>query len=452
MALQQRPLYLQAMPLTDRLLELTVAAATFFTLAAPRGAFIYLTLTMMAALVATRTTARPISEGDGFRARLARIGGSQVGIAAIAFLAYAALSATWAVDPVEAFAKSLQAAGLLAVLFVTLIAIGRRAPISCWLAARGVCHGAVLGLAYILVEHATDGTIKALLVNQTGLLPAKVTFNVVKDGAVAAIDNTFLNRHSAALVLLAWPVAASLRTWLADRPDLARLGSGIWLVAAAIAAFVSESETAKLAVLAGAALYGVACRYPQAAFWIAAAAWSALTLGIVPLLLAIFPPGNALQSKLPFSAEDRVIVWQYTIAQLPSAPLFGVGANMTPVLHEREKAADEAKSEAHVPRLAQHAHNAFLQTWFELGATGAVLLCALGLAALGAIAGFTPAARTFGYAFFASATAVASTGYGMWQVWLIAVGLLAIAILALAFRDKGAGMSDAHPLPAPGPL
>lgn len=433
-------IYAQRMPLGDRLLEWICAMAAFLMLCAPRGAFIYFAILLTGLLV--NVLARPENVRDGlarFRQRLARTAASPASLATGAFLIYSALSALWSVLPAEAIAKAVQAAALLAGLLAALAAISLLPAFSRWLAARGVVHGAAAGLAYIAIEQATGGAVKAALVNTTGVLPTDVTFNIVQGGEVTSIDTTFLNRHTTALVLLAWPVVACLAYWCAGRVHVVRGLVGIWLTAVAAAAFVSESETAKLAVIAGLALYGLAQVSRRWAFRAAAVGWTALALGIAVWVLLVFPPGNSLQSRLPFSAEDRVIVWRYTIAEMANAPFFGVGANMTPILHEREKAADPAKSQAHVPRLGHHAHNVFLQTWFELGAVGAVLLWALGLACLQVARTMPPATTAFALALFASATAVASTGYGMWQLWLLASGFLAVALLRLP--------DDAHHAP-----
>ena len=82
-----------------------------------------------------------------------------------------------------------------------------------------------------------------------------------------------------------------------------------------------------------------------------------------------------------------------------------------------------------------HAHNAFLQTWYELGVVGAILLLAAGSAVIGYIGQLARNLQPFMLAEFAAFFAIAATGWGMWQSWLMALtGLAALyAVLAVNF-------------------
>jgi O-antigen ligase len=77
--------------------------------------------------------------------------------------------------------------------------------------------------------------------------------------------------------------------------------------------------------------------------------------------------------------------------------------------------------------IASHAHNSFLQTWFELGAVGALLLMMAGLGLLWQIRRLDPDLQPFAYAIFATAGPYLVASYGMWQIWYVALfGLIAV--------------------------
>jgi O-antigen ligase len=91
-----------------------------------------------------------------------------------------------------------------------------------------------------------------------------------------------------------------------------------------------------------------------------------------------------------------------------------------------------------------HSHNEFLQTWYELGAAGVILLLAAGSAVIGYIGRLSPATQPFMLAQFAAFFIIAAFSWGMWQSWLLAVmGLAAIyAALAVTFAPAEVPVAD----------
>jgi hypothetical protein len=75
-----------------------------------------------------------------------------------------------------------------------------------------------------------------------------------------------------------------------------------------------------------------------------------------------------------------------------------------------------------------------MQTWFELGLIGALLLCAVGLSIVAAIRGLAPRLQRYGLATFATTAAMASVSYGMWQAWFMASFGLCAALFVLGTR------------------
>ena len=81
-----------------------------------------------------------------------------------------------------------------------------------------------------------------------------------------------------------------------------------------------------------------------------------------------------------------------------------------------------------------HSHNEFLQTWYELGAVGAILLLAAGCAVILSIGRLSPAVQPFMLAQFAGFFVMAAFSWGMWQSWLMALPGLAALYAAMAGR------------------
>ena len=91
-------------------------------------------------------------------------------------------------------------------------------------------------------------------------------------------------------------------------------------------------------------------------------------------------------------------------------------------------------------RSGPHAHNVFLQVWYELGAVGARLFCALGLAVLAAIARAARPAQAYLAAGFASASVIGAFTWGLWQPWFLAAFVFSamLAILAAEAQRRSA--------------
>ena len=129
----------------------------------------------------------------------------------------------------------------------------------------------------------------------------------------------------------------------------------------------------------------------------------------------------------------RFYIWKFTADAVAERPLTGIGARGTRVLQQRlyaEGRLDAANRYSKRP--GRHAHNAFLQVWLELGALGAGLVLALGLAGLWQLSRLSDPGMRAGLALFAACCATAAVGWGIWQTWLLASFVFAWSLLAVA--------------------
>jgi O-antigen ligase len=86
-----------------------------------------------------------------------------------------------------------------------------------------------------------------------------------------------------------------------------------------------------------------------------------------------------------------------------------------------------------------HSHNAYLQTWHEAGAVGALFLLGIGLLVLRALAQCPERDQPYLFAAFTTCAVIAASGFSLWQAWFMAsLGFAAIfAALGRALTEPG---------------
>ena len=128
-------------------------------------------------------------------------------------------------------------------------------------------------------------------------------------------------------------------------------------------------------------------------------------------------------------------------------PWIGIGADATPAAKEF---ADELEvKDAGFPvSTGRHAHNAYLQVWYELGGIGALLLLAAGLAVLGVIATLPAGLVPWALAQAATTAIMAASSFSIWQVWFLAsIGAGVAALLIANAPGKIKNAKQHVPLP-----
>jgi O-antigen ligase len=199
----------------------------------------------------------------------------------------------------------------------------------------------------------------------------------------------------------------------------------------------SNHETSKFAILAGMACFIVAHFGRRLATISVATVWAMLVLGAV--LVANFAYDHLQLHTAKWvqpSARERIVIWKDTAERVSEAPLVGVGARTAYVISNRAK-----EQTVHAPpvvgreRAAIHAHNMYLQNWFELGVVGAVLLLVAGLAALRGVAHIPQRAQPFALATFAVFAMEIASSWEIWQRWFAALFALTMIYLTLAIRS-----------------
>ncbi|MFD0985572.1 O-antigen ligase family protein [Methyloligella solikamskensis] len=358
---------------------------------------------------------------------------------------YLAINATWSEDLGRALNKAV-----LFILFA-LLSIGTVRAVLAWpeerarRAARGFVIGVALGSLYLFIEVISDQILVRGLFNLLPFTrPGDFKGMVVEDGVILSIRLAELNRGIALLLMSLWPVLLCV----VGR----RRGLQGWLIGGAVFAYAtfiilaSEHNTSQMAIVVTLVAFLAAYFFPRPSWLAVTAAWCLSFVVVVPLAITAYQADLHHAKWLPYSAQARIVLWSYTAHAVPDAPVLGIGGSSSRAMAAEPEAIAKAKAakeegKAYAWQAGPHAHNQYLQAWYELGLVGVVLVLASGAWVLWIIGRLPDAQLPYMVAHFAAFAALSASAWGMWQTWLMALpGLAAVygAIAVAATRKPAA--------------
>ncbi len=359
-------------------------------------------------------------------------------VLSLGFFTWCLTSALWA----PSFSRSLLI-GSTAILFTLISYVSIRTTQDLpkedtTFIQRGIFVGFVIGVSYLVIEAFTKQSLLIWATNTIkGIGEPSAAYVEKINGEITAIQKTVLNRNMTALLIFFWPCLYAIKNFLQtkhiSRPYIHAIQFALFLTTAGLLLW-SEHESSKLALLIGAVFFMIAHWSRKLSLYMLAGCWVIATLLPIPTTKLIETSKIQEISVLPKSARDRVYIWTYTASESLKTPIAGRGVGSTPLINEEQGREDKLFEQ----RLSRHAHNIFLQTWYELGAIGAILLCCLGLALLKAVFYFEIQYIPFGIAHFSAFMTLGAFSYGMWQFWfdaIVAIGII-IAMAAASLREK----------------
>ena len=312
-----------------------------------------------------------------------------LGLAALAFLGFAALSLAWSPVPGPS-AVALVEFGLTVMgAFVLALVLPRRMPQRRpLLLATSMC----LACGLILVQLWTDVAARRL--------------------AGLRSEDFIFNRPSLTVLVLIIPL-----TWLLVRGGYARLG--VFVLALAAATLVqSRSGASVLGVLAAAGAYALA-RYARRTAVAAVAVCIAAAIILAPVM------GTAADRLLPNAVHERLAnantrprieIWKRFGEAVWQNPLLGGGFGVSPSF-AKAQARLEGMPDDPSGIVLWHPHNAALQVWVELGAVGAALAGLISALLLIRITRLPGEFMAVSLTLLAAVVAVSLVGHGAWQGW-----------------------------------
>ena len=421
---------------------LVYAAILIPVVATPFGTVLTLAFAAIAAMVGMRMRGEPV---------FASFRPEQASAALLAFAAFGAISAAWSPGVTETLFKS----ALLAIVTLAgLMAVRsgcRSSPAVAVAASQALLLVYAILAVHAMFEILTDQVILKTYYNvYQAARAADLKHLRFDERGVFDVSEIFINRSVYVVTLFSVPawigtaVIGSVRLRLAARVFVA--GTLIVLLTD------SQHESSKLAIACGAIVLATSWFTLRGAALLAIIGWLAAAMLVVPVALMLGSAKLDEAGWLPASARDRVKIWRYTAQKTLHRPLLGHGAASTPVHYDLEfaKAIDalalppEAKREQMQQyrrarlmsdRLGPHAHNVYLQVWFELGLAGALLLATAGVIFLRRIGEFADRNLTrAGLTQFSVVAASAGTSYSLWQPWFLSGIALSAIFIAIAAR------------------
>ncbi|MGB6346804.1 MAG: O-antigen ligase family protein [Methyloceanibacter sp.] len=352
-------------------------------------------------------------------------------IALVVVALYTCLSGAWAANPEGAIGKSaiLLAAALVVFAATTAMTTLDQGEIA--RASRAFVVGVLCAAGFVTVELLTDGALTRAAMNSISLFrPERAKHMSVVGGRVTKINLSEFNQHVAMLALSLWPGLLALRALYGPRRILIMV---LFFAVLAVPIALSEHDSSQVALVASLIVLPLAWGWPRAVIRGLALAWCLGFVLVLPLDFLAYKAELHQATWLPSSARARIIIWEFTAERVLERPWFGIGADSTPAVKAKSEAQpDWPKGFVYKRTTGQHAHNLFLQAWYELGLAGVILMAIAGAAVLLRIPLLAWEAQPYAVASFVMFAVMATFAWGIWQIWLMCAFALLPLYLCLA--------------------
>lgn len=413
------------------LVPLVCFLSPLVTSAVPRLTWLFLLLLALSFAIAA------VRQGSDWR-RLIRLDTALVAMLLVA--AYVVLSVIWAADPEAAIGKG---ALLLAATLVTFAAIAALAEGNAEQlrgAAFAFAAGAFLGGLFVLFELLTDAVSARAFAGLIAWLQPTETQRM----SIEAVDASHLNQNVAIVMFSLWSGLLALQ--MVEERKRRVAASLLFALAIAVPVLFSHHQSSQFALLLSIPAFFLARLWPKAVFRALAIVWCLGFALVLPLTFLAYDADLHRADQLPNSFRARIIIWEYTAERALEHPWLGIGARSTRALRQPEELAEKPEGFVYSRNTGRHAHNIFLQTWYELGLVGAILIAIAGATIALRMSLLPLGAQPFAGATFTTFLAIAAVAWGMWQTWLIcAVGLMVVYLRLAAEARRGSQCAPRSP-------
>lgn len=339
------------------------------------------------------------------------------------FLAVCSASALWAVDS----QRTLETTGLAWLLFlcwltvrhwVELQSVSRLVSMTRW-----TCILILAILVLLSSEIATNQYIHRYLVNDVGMSMSIPNYYDTNGDQIKVLLQ-FLSQHMATLSYLFWPTLLGIFLTFGKSRFIFM---SAFSVLTAYAVWNSDNQTAMLSLCVGAAFLVLAWKLPRSTVILAATVWVVATIAIVPLTHVVH---DVLQLQfnplIPASGRARFPIWFEVANRVGEHPYTGHGvvSLQSLVLSGHGFLGEHA-----------HAHNVFLQTWYETGLLGSLLLLMCALVLLRRLYQYPRGFVCIGTAAMVTLSiSFATTAWELWVPWHLGAVTLAGSLFLLVDR------------------
>lgn len=267
--------------------------------------------------------------------------------------------------------------------------------------------------------------------------------DVIKFSTGGINIEAFVKNGIVLLSILIWPALSNL--WHQRQ----KIWAGAFLAATVYLAFRFSASTAIIALLAAAIGVTLAFTRKKMTSILIASTFGLLVLGMpFGTHLAIGDKTvneigqSAYDMKIPNSAINRLIIWQFSTKRILEKPFTGWGMNTA-----REIPGGSEKYTLRVTNAAGnkftlfrefyvplHTHNQAIQIWLELGAIGAILIAGFGWLFIRRLGKEETDPAVFGVVI--SIIVFNLLSFGAWQSWWIATQFLCLAIAIASTKQR----------------
>ena len=347
---------------------------------------------------------------------------------------YLFLNATWAANQLFALGSAAIFTGVILIVCASTRAVPHIPLTLLRRAALAFAVGAFLGTIYLLLELVTHLSIMRWALNSIDLLQRNAKHMQIVHGEVTKIKSSVLDRNVATITFNLWPALLVL-TNIDSRHRFILAIMGFILTAAAI--LISEHDSSQVALLLSPLIFFSALFWPRLTVQGLATTWCLAFVLVLPAVLAAYKAELHKASWLPSSARHRVIIWEYTAERVPDHLWGGIGVASTPTLKPKRDIQEKPSGFRFARSTGEHAHDLFLQTWYELGVLGVFLIAFAGAAVALAFYSLPIQAIAFVAATFFVCIAIEAFAWSIWQTWLMcAVGLLAVYVQVASYASS----------------
>ena len=353
---------------------------------------------------------------------------------------YILLSTVWSGDPRSTALSGIILALLLAGVHITARALVVVSVETLAHMTRTMMVAVLFALLFLLIEEVADHATKRGLSWPFRVLRWR-DGGLAIDWAVAPmkISSAGIKWSMPPLDFLLWPALAICWLQLGARqarlPQLAIAGAAFLLIV------LSDHRTSQVAFVLATVTFAVASRFPVFVRRSLMALWGLSFVAIIPLAQAAYDAKLHLGGRVGPTMAARIILWNHTAGEVSKQPIAGVGAAATRLIdNQREALSPAPKPEGYFYQLrtGPHAHDVFLQSWYELGALGTVLFAAFGLCVIAALAGAPRDTQPYLLAAATTVYVTSAASFGLFEPWFMgAFAMCALVSSAvLAYRRR----------------
>jgi exopolysaccharide production protein ExoQ len=349
---------------------------------------------------------------------------------------WAALSIFWSIDRQSAAIGTIKLIGNLmagGILFSVMRSLN---DAESYRALRWLLIGYLFIFIVVVLEILLDSPIYSLV--------KAVNIANIKSG-----EPFWLNIIVGILAFFIWPLSLAFGKNIVLKP-FNRFGA-VWIICGfAIIfylAFLVKYPTGVIALSSG--IIGAAV------IWLfgrrAAVALSIILVVVglsLPLVIRQYDdPVSSVKSvvSIPFSAEHRIKIWEFTTEKISQKWFGGWGMNASKDIPGGQRILYAKSGLDYGKALPLHPHNTILQLWLELGLPGIIMYLGLGVfifvSAVNHKRSKFESSMIIGQ--FITILVIANLSFGVWQAWWMATLWLSAALMVMVLKTV-----SVQPIPA----